>query len=161
MIGIIYENVISGRDLATKELFLKSNLQLYLQTDVITNKYLWYVVKERLLFLTVTCFLSCMKWKKLFVLLFLLYIGFVMGIVTVAAVLQLGVLGVVLCIAGIMPQGVFYGIGYSVLLIYWFQFPIGRWNKTKLLFVVAMFLLGMIVEVYVNPILVKWVIGLL
>ena len=161
LIGIIYENMLSGRDVATTELFLKSNLQLYLQTDIITNKYLWYVVKERLLFLSVICLISCIKWKKVFVILFLLYIGFVMGSLTVAAVMQLGALGILLTIAGILPHGLFYGAGYSILLIYWYRFPTQSWNRTKLLFVVIMFFMGMIMEIYVNPIVVKWVIGLL
>ena len=153
--------MLSGGDVVTTELFLKSNLELYLQTDIITNKYLWYVVKERLLFLAVLCLISCIKWKKVFVILLLLYIGFVMGVLTVAAVIQLGAWGILLTMAGILPHGIFYGAGYSVLLNFWYRFPARSWNQTKLLFVVIMFLMGMIMEIYVNPIVVKWVIRLL
>lgn len=161
LIGILYENVFSGRNVTTSELFLKGNLQMYLQTDIITNKFLWYVVKERVLFFAVTCLLGCMKWKKLFVILFLLYIGFVMGVLTVAAVLYLGALGLLFIVASILPHYIFYLIGYSILFLYWFRYPSVQWNQTKTICVFFLFLFGIVLEVYANPILVKWVIGFL
>ena len=46
-IGVIYENIVSKSQGATTDLFLKSNLQRYLQIDVIAEKYFWYVIKDR------------------------------------------------------------------------------------------------------------------
>ena len=157
-VGIIYENVVSGKQVDTVELFLKSNLQLYLQTEIITQKYLWYVVKERLLLLGVVCLLGCSKWKKIFVILFLSGVGFISGMLVVSAVLQLGMKGILIFFAGVFPQMIFYGIAYSVLLLYWYQGEGRRWNHIKTVFVFVSFILGIVVEVYLNPIILKWMI---
>lgn len=160
-IGIIYENVISRGNVLFSELFLRSNLELYLQTNVIGEKYLWYVVKARMVILATVCILGCFRWKKLFVILCLFACGFFAGIISVAAVMQLGIKGILLCLAGILPQGIFYVMAYSMLFLYWFRYPESRWNRTKLLFVVVMFLTGIILEIYVNPVLVKLIIRML
>lgn len=160
-VGIIYENVISKGNVLFSELFLRSNLERYLQTNVIGEKYLWYVVKSRMLILSTVCILGCFRWKKLFVMLCLFLCGFFAGILSVAAVIQLGIKGILFCLAGIMPQGIFYVMSYSMLFIYWFRYPESRWNRAKLLFVVVMLLLGIVLEAYVNPALIKFVIKIL
>lgn len=160
-VGIIYENVIGNSSVITAELFLKNNLERYLQTNIILEKYLWYVVKTRVLLLAAICIFSCHKWKKLYVILCLGLIGFLGGIVAVSAVMQLGGKGILLCLAGMLPQGIFYGMVYSMLFIYWFRYPERTWNRTKMLFVIIMFLIGIVTEVYVNPIIVKGVIKIL
>ena len=160
-IGIIYENIISKGNVLFSELFMRSNLERYLQANVIGEKYLWYVVKSRLLILATACILGCFRWKKLFVILCLFLCGFFAGIISVAAVMQLGIKGILLCLAGILPQGIFYVMAYSMLFLYWFRYPESRWNRAKLLFVVVMFLAGIVLESYVNPTLVKLVIKIL
>ena len=40
-----------------------------------------------------------------------------------------------------------------MLFLYWFRYPEIRWNRAKLLFVGIMFLSGIVLEAYVNPIL--------
>lgn len=161
LIGIIYENIVARGSVVLAELFLRSNLERYLQINVIGEKYLWYVVKTRIIVLGIVCIFGCFRWKKLFVLLCLAVCGFFAGIISVAAVMQLGIKGILLCLAGILPQGIFYVMAYSMLFLYWFRYPESRWNKAKLLFVVIMFLAGMILEAYVNPALVKLVIKML
>lgn len=161
LFGIIYQNVISGKQIVTTDLFLKSNLQRYLHTDVVAEKYLWYVLKERVLLLGLILILGCLKWKKFVVAVCLGLAGFVMGVLTVSAVLQLGMKGILFCITGLLPQGIFYGIVCSVLFIYWYWYPARQWNKVKTIFVVLMFAVGVLVETYVNPLLMKWVIKMI
>lgn len=161
LLGVIYENIISRQQILTTELFQKNNLQRYLQIDIITEKYLWYVVKERLLSLILICVLSCMKWKKIFVIFCLLLTGFFLGIFSVASVLQLGIKGLLLCFAGLFPQMICYVIAYSILFVYWYRFPSRSWNRAKTAFVITAFLLGIILEAYVNPIIVKFAIRIL
>lgn len=160
-VGVIYENIISRNQLVTTVIFSKSNLQRYLQTNVIAEKYFWYVIKDRVIFLIVICLLSCVKWKKLFVALCLLLTGFFIGSFCVGAVLQLGIKGLLLCLAGLFPQMLFYGFLYGVLFVHWFYYPERQWNQTKTLFTVILFVIGILLEVYVNPIVVKFVIGIL
>lgn len=161
LVGIIYENVVSGKQVIATELFLKSNLERYLKTDIVAEKYFWYVLKERILLFAIICVLGCMKWKKFFVALCLGVVGFLAGILTVSAVLQLGIKGILFCLVGIFPQGILYSISFTILFAYWYQFPERRWNRTKLLFVIVSFILGIVLETYVNPLLLKWVIQIL
>ena len=161
LIGVIYENIVSKNQIVTTEIFSKSNLQRYLQTDVIAEKYFFYVIKDRMSFLLVICALSCVKWKKIFVSLCLIIIGYFAGTFCVASVLHLGIKGILLCIAGVFPQILFYGFLYSMLFIHWFHFPSRQWNRTKMLFILIMFVIGLILEIYVNPLVVKYVIGIL
>ena len=161
LIGVIYENLISKNQVVTTEIFLKSNLQRYLQTDVIAEKYFWYVIKDRVLFLLLICVLSCVKWKKIFVALCLLLTGFFTGTFCVAAVLQLGIKGLLLCFAGLFPQMLFYGFLYGMLFVHWFHYPERQWNRAKTLFTIILFVVGIILEVYVNPIIVKFFIGMI
>ena len=158
LIGIIYQNVLSSRNMLTVELFHRDKLQQYLQTQVVAEKYLWYVVKSRVMILAIVCLLSCIRWKKMLVVSFLLIIGFFGGILTVSATLQLGMKGILLCLAGIFPQGIFYGTMYWILITYWFYYPERQWNRVKILFLTVLFVVGIIVEVYVNPLLVKGII---
>ena len=160
-IGIIYENIISRGNVLFSELFQRSNLERYLQTNLIGEKYLWYVIKARMVIFATICILGCCQWKKLYVILCLFVCGFFAGTISVAAVMQLGIKGILLCIAGILPQGIFYVMAYSMLFLYWFRYPESRWNRVKLLFVVSMFLAGIVLEAYVNPALVKLVIKIL
>lgn len=157
-VGIIYENIVAGKQVTTSDLFLKSNLQRYLQMNVITQKYFWYVAKERILFLLVVCICACMKWKKAFVTLLLLAVGILSGALTVSAILQLGIKGLGLCILGLLPQGLFYGVAYYILILYWYQYPEQKWNRVKMIFVLIMYGIGIVMEAYVNPILIKWMI---
>lgn len=161
LIGIIYENLISKNQVVITNIFMKSNLQRYLQTEVITEKYFWYVVKDRVFLLFLIIALSCVKWKKIFTALCLLLTGFFAGIFCVASVLQLGIKGLLLCFAGLFPQILFYCFVYGMLFAHWFYFPARQWNRAKTLFIIASFIIGMLVEIYVNPIIIKFVIAFL
>lgn len=161
LFGILYENLVARESALLSEIFLRSNLERYLQSNIISEKYLWYVVKARTLLLATVCVLGCFRWKKLFVVVCLTICGFFAGLISVAAVMQLGFTGILLCIAGTLPQGIFYVMLYSILFSYWFRYPGSRWNRAKLLFVIVMFLAGIILETYVNPVLVKLIIKML
>ena len=160
-IGIIYQNVIAKTEVVMLDLFLKSNLQLYLETTIVTKNYVWYVIKERLVLFAGIFLFSCLRWKRLFVILLLLVLGFSMGMLTVLSVLQLGIRGIVLCVMGMLPQGIFYGIAGYILVTYCYQHPNQRWNQAKTVFVMVMLGIGVVMEVYVNPMIVKWAIQLI
>ena len=159
--GIIYGNFVAREGTLLSDVFLRSNLEHYLHTDVISEKYLWYVAKARILLLVIAYVLGTFPWKKIYVMLSLGVCGFFSGMMTVTAIIQLGIKGILLCIVGVLPQGIFYGMMYIMLLANWFQYSGSRWNKTKIVFVIIMFVAGIILETYVNPAFVKFVIRIL
>ena len=152
---------MAGREVLTTELFLKSNLERYLQTKVVTKELLRFVFQERLWILAWICVLSTLRWKKIFVIGMISVLGCVLGMVTVAAVLQLGMMGILLCIAGLLPQWFFYGMICYMLCVHWYNYPERSWNHIKSVFVITMFIIGILMEVYVNPVCVKWVLKMI
>ena len=46
-----------------------------------------------------------------------------------------------------------------ILLWYFFQYPKMEWNRMKTLGFLLLTAVGMLLECYVNPVLLKWMIG--
>ena len=157
-VGILYENFLVGKQGTVPDLFQKNHLQKYLQIKVVTRTYFWYVVKERVLVLAVCCMLGFMKWKKIAAFVCLVLFGFLFGILSVSAVLQMGIGGLFFCVAGVFPHGFFYGMGFVVIFYHWYRYPNRKWDRMRSLFVIATFLVGILAEVYVNPWIMKWII---
>lgn len=160
-LGILYQNLIAKPQILPAELLSQSNIQHFINTDIITEKFMWYVAKERLMLLAIICVLSYMKWKKTLVGTCLGITGFLSGIFTVSSILQFGAKGILFAIASVIPHGLFYGMSYAMIFTYWFTYPTGKWNRMKLIFVITMFLMGIILETYVNPPLMKWIMKFL
>ena len=75
------------------------------------------------------------------------------------AVFYMGLKGIVFCIIGILPQFVFYVPAYVILLWYGMSYPRSVWNHQKTIFVTVMMLTGLLLEAYVNPVLLKTIFG--
>ena len=158
LLGILYENVIAKSMGNSARIFQTYFLEQYAQSKVIAEEYLIYVAKIRLLPFLWLLLLGCLKWKKLLVSIVVTWTGFLVGILTVSAVIQLGIKGIVICIVGMFPHMLFYAMAYGIYLVYLFRYPTKQWNVQKTIFVVLTLFLGLILEVYLNPILVGWVV---
>ena len=161
LIGIIFENMVAKREVLVSDIFLKSNLNLYANTMIARTEYALFLMKKRVLLFLVIGLLGCTKWKKIFVMIFLGFLGFCMGKMIVLAVLQLGIGGIVLSMGGFLVHGIFYGIAGAILFTYWYHYPNGRWNYAKTIFLILMIGCGFIMEVYVSPSVAKWLIRLI
>ena len=135
-VGIIYENVIATKEVVMSELFMKSNMQLFLKNHVTTKKYALYVLKERTILVMWLWIFSCLKWRKTFAVILVGISGFLSGQVIVLSVLQLGMGGILLCIMGVLPQLFFYGVAGYILISYLYSHPQQQWNHTKSVFAV-------------------------
>lgn len=158
IVGILYANVVSRDDTAADGIFNEYFLKQYAQTEIIAEDYIRYVLRARLAPILAVSLLGCTKWKKAVVGGTLGWTGFSGGVLAVLAVLHLGMKGLLLCIAGIVPQVFFYVLAYIVLLIYLYHYPKGTWNPAKTVFVTLSLVVGILLETYVNPILMKFII---
>lgn len=161
LIGILYTNMISSRYVTTGCIFDENFLKQYSQTEIIVEEYLWYILQARLLPLGLLCVMGCMKWKKILAAGCIAWTGFSGGVIAVSSVISFGIKGILFCIAGMIPQILFYGLAYVILLWYFYTYPNGRWNLKKTTVVVVAMAVGMISEAYLNPMLIKAVIPLL
>lgn len=154
----MYANIISGQYTEASGIFNEYFLAQYVRAEIIAEDYIWYVVRARAVPFLAVCFLGCTKWKKVTVGGAISWTGFASGMLAVMAVLRLGMKGLVLCLAGVFPQICVYALAYLVVLFYLYRYPEGRWNTGKTVFVVLAFLTGILLETYVNPVLMKIVI---
>ena len=129
--------------------------------EIVTEEYLWYVARARVVSLLVLLVLGCLKWKKVLVSAGMLWTGFMTGVLTVSAVIQLGMKGVLLCLAGLFPHMICYGLAYGVLLLFLYRYPHRQWNGAKTIFVGFLMFLGIVLEAYLNPILLKMIIRMI
>ena len=134
-VGILYENLFAGKAGTAPELFQKTYLKHYLEIKVSTGGYFWYVFKERLVLICSLLVLGLLKWKKAIAIFCLGFLGFLFGILSVSAVLSLGIGGLFLCIFGLLPHGICYGLAMLVLLYHWYRYQNRKWDRVKILFV--------------------------
>lgn len=99
--------------------------------------------------------LALTKLKKVSAGLFLGWTGISVGVLVSLAASNLGMKGCLLCLIGVSPQFLFYIPAYFMILKYCYESEDGRWNRQKTIFVGLMMSLGIITELYVNPVLVK------
>ena len=140
--GILYANFIAKNYVTMTGIFHEYFLNQYTQVKIINEDYLWYLLR-----LTAAGIL--------------LWTGFAAGILSVAAVLRMGLCGMLLCIAGIFPQYIFYVPAYLLLIRYYYRYPQSEWNGTKTGFTVMMIVAGILSEVYLNPGIVRWFVKVL
>ena len=80
--------------------------------------------------------------------------GFSAGLLFSMAVLGMGVKGSILCIAGMLPQFLCYIPAYLIVVWYAYCYPRMQWNIQKSLVSGGLLLVGIVLELYVNPVLV-------
>lgn len=161
MAGILSANLISKDYIMSMGIFNDFFLQQYAQTDIDTGVFFWYILRIRVSPIILAGIAGCSRLRKGVVVFFLAWTGFLSGIIMTAAVMQMGIKGILLCLIGISPHFLFYIAGYAILLWYLFCYPKSRWNVTKTVSVALFMAVGILLECYVNPILVRLYIGIL
>lgn len=76
-------------------------LNQYTQVKIINEDYLWYLLRWRVMPLALAVCVANLGFRRLTATGILLWTGFAAGILSVAAVLRMGLCGMLLCIAGI------------------------------------------------------------
>lgn len=159
LIGIFYANMLSRQYVEVGGIFNDSFLTGYMQMDVFPEDYIWYILRMRMIPLLTIVILGMTRLRKVTVIGGILWTGFSHGILTVASVIKMGMKGVVFCLLGMTPQVMFYLAGYCVLFWQLYCYPKVKWTAWKAIFIMMTFSIGIILEVYVNPILMKLYIG--
>lgn len=153
--GILYANLTAGQYLAEPGIFSEYFLKQYASAEAAAPEYIVYLAGVRLLPFLVVTGLIFTRARKAVACAFLLWTGFLGGMLLTMAVFSMGVKGIILCIVGMLPQFVLYVPAYVVLLWYAMTASISVWNRQKTVFVVLMMSMGILLEGYVNPLLVK------
>lgn len=159
--GILYVNFIAKQYLAEPGIFSPVFLERFAQISISADTYLQMLLRLRALPFLVLFGASMTRARKAASVLFLIWTGFSAGALLSQVYIDMGLRGGILCMAGIMPQFLFYIPAYLVLLEYCRSYPSNRWNRQKTCFSGIMIAAGIASELYANPPLMKWLISLL
>ena len=147
MAGILYANLIAQESIMQMGIFAENHL-----TDI---------VRMRLLPLCILTLAGATRWKKTSAVLFFLWTGFLTGVLFCAAVLQLGIKGIFICVLALLPHMPFYVAAYVAILIYLLNYPVvNRWNINKTTGVLILYAIGIFLECYVSPAVLRFALNL-
>lgn len=155
LLGIVYVNFIARKYIAEPGIFSDFFLNQFQSVSIDVKEYIWYLLRLRAVPILALAGLSFTKAGKAAAVLFLIWTGISAGILISAAVLNMGIKGSILCLVGLFPQFLLYIPAYVVLLWYCYTVPQTHWNRQKTIFVSLAMSVGIILEMYVNPIIVK------
>jgi len=155
LIGILFANFVSKDYIAGMGILDDFFLEQYVQTDVDAIEFLWYAAYIRLFPAVLLFALGSTKLRKGTALVFILWTGFSSGMILVAAVMKLGVKGIILCLLSLTPHFICYAAGYLMLLWFLYAYPKVQWNLSKMVSFGLFMLTGLLLECYVNPVIMK------
>lgn len=155
LLGILYVNIFAKHSVTELQVFSEYFLTQYAGLDVDAREYLLYLMRVRLLPFILVMVLTFTKIRKISAAAAVLWTGFSGGILLSLAAMNMGIKGILFCMVGIFPHFFLYIPAYIVLLVYSWQYPRNQWNRQKTIFITAAMLAGILLETYVNPVLIK------
>ena len=151
----------AGISIMQMGIFAENHLTESVKVCVPGLEYIWYIVRMRLLPLCILTLAGAQDWKKTSAVLFFLWTGFLAGVLFCAAVLQLGIKGIFICVLALLPHTPFYVAAYVAILIYLLNYPVvNRWNINKTTGVLILFAIGIFLECYVSPAVLRFALNL-
>lgn len=155
LLGILYVNLIMKKYTADPGIFSDYFLRQYESASIVIQEFIWYLVKIRFAPFLLLLGLAFTKVRKISTVAFLVWTGFSSGMLLSMAVLDKGIKGSLLCLVGIFPQFLFYIPSYMVVIWYGYTYPENNWNVQKSVFIGLGMVVGVIMEAYVNPIVIQ------
>lgn len=153
--GILYANFVSKDYVAGMGIFNEFFLDQYVQMEIDLGEFLWYAAYIRLFPVMVLAAVGCTRFRKGAALTYVVWTGYSCGMILTTAVMKMGVKGIILCLISLTPQFLCYAAGYIMLLWHLFCYPRTRWDLSKTICFALFMLMGILLECYVNPIIVK------
>lgn len=153
--GIIYANLMTKDYIVGLGIFNDFFLDQYSQAEIDVMEYMWYVIRVRAVPVILIAAFGCTRLRKALAAGFLAWTGFCGGMIMTSAVLKMGIKGLILCLIALTPHFVFYIAGYMVLLWYLYTYPESRWNMAKTVSMILFITVGVLLECYVNPIVME------
>lgn len=154
-LGVVYVNFLAKKYSASPEIFSEFFLRQFAGTEIDTEEYLWYLLKIRAVPMLILGGCSLTGIRRFLPGILFLWTGLSAGLLISSAVQSLGIRGSMLCAVGMLPQILFYIPAFLVVLIYCGSQPPAEWNRQKTVFVFFTMCIGVLLELYVNPVLVR------
>lgn len=159
--GILYTNLIAIDYLKITGVFSQYYLQAFASSTLEVGTYLPYVLYVRIIPIIILLLVAYSKFNKLGTIICLVWTGFLMGIYMSLCISQIGLKGIMFSVLGVFPHMIFYGVAYLIIIIYANNYPENRWSGIKIVTVVLCMLVGVVLEVQINPSIMRWFIGIM
>lgn len=153
--GIMYANLLAKDYITSMGILNEFFLSQYSADDINMAEYLWYVTRIRIYPVLLLGAFGRSGLRKGAVAVFLLWTGFSSGLIFTSAVMKMGIKGIILCLMALIPQFLFYMAGYLILLWYLYEYPRVHWNLTKTVIFLLLLAVGILLECYVNPVIMQ------
>ena len=153
--GIVYANLPARNEIADMGIFQEHFFSRFSQADTMSAGFLWYVARIRLMPALFLAVFGCTRFRKGAAAVMLLWTDFSCGLIMTAAVIKMGVKGWLFCLAAFTPHLFFYAAGYLILLWYLLRYPGVQWNLSKTAATAFLLVTGILLECYVNPVLLE------
>lgn len=153
--GVLYANLIADTYLTTNGIFSSYFLSQYSSTQIDKTEFLFYLLKVRIFPVGILLLAGMIGLKKIASVGVLLWYGFLSGVLLTTSIMQLGLKGLFVSVIALIPQMIFYVLAYAVIVWTLFAWPQVKWTTAKSIFVTLVFVMGILTEVYVSPVLLK------
>ena len=151
--GTIYINIFAKTSVLSMGILDEYFLKQYTVENLNNNEYIWYIARVRIVPIIMLSLLANTNIRVIAGVCCLVWTGFSFGLIFTAAILKMGLKGVLLCIIAIIPHFICYIVTYVILMIYIFSYPNVTWNYSKTICMLLFILLGIITEAMFNPVL--------
>lgn len=159
--GILYVNLMAKDICDTNEIFDTYTLKQYQSMEINTGRYFLYLVRLRLIPIGIVLALMFTRFRKIAVWGTISWTCFLGGFLITAAILCMGIKGSLFCLTAVFPHVLFYLAAYVIVLWYGILYPQTHWELSKTVFITGTMLLGIFLETYLNPVIVKLFVNLL
>lgn len=159
--GILYVNLMARELGEVNEVFDTYTLKQYQNMDINTGRYFMYILRIRIVPVGIILGLVFTRFRKIAAWGTIGWTCFLCGFLMADAILGLGIKGSLLCLVAGFPHFLFYFIAYAIILWYGLIYPQGHWNLTKTVFITGTMLIGIFLEAYLNPVIIKLFIAIL
>ena len=142
--GVMYVNLFARDYILSLGIFSDYFLEQFSGTEIHTEEYLFYIIKLRVFPLLCLSILISTRYRRAVGIIFILWTGFSIGLILTTAIIKLNLIGIVLCVIGILPHFICYISVYIILLIYGLTYPEVRWNSSKTISIIIFMLSALV-----------------
>lgn len=161
ILGVFYTNII-GKDYALMNGFFSNYyLEQYREATIQVKSFAVYLLFLRISPLVVLLLFSITVIHKWIAGGIVLWTGFTTGVFISTGILQMGIKGIILGVVAGFPHMLCYLPVYGLGIWYTYYYPEIKWTKKKVAMILAGLGIGLVLELYVNPHILRWFIGIL
>lgn len=161
MVGVLYVNLFAVESVRISGILDESYLGNFMNQNVLIRDYIIQVIWYRFLPVLFLLVLYQTRFGIISVTLMVLWYSFLFGCYMSMSIVVLGGKGIIFCLLSVFPHILFYAVAYYLLFISVFNGQTNKWNVPKSITLLLCMVCGIVIECNLNPMILRWFIGIL